>query len=182
MISSIKEFEDVFDKTFRGINKSSLSAVSYDRIRFALGGDLPNTDKKVNQVLDRCNQILQDCFLEKDIWLRIILWNKREKINLLNAGLKITHADLILEENIEANDTLILYKKKFSSSFLEPILLSNINYEIGKNPFANITCYFINFSIPLVINIYDDRGMDVVSPNKEFIKNLSSKYKDWLVT
>jgi hypothetical protein len=182
MISSIKEFEDVFEQTFGDINKESLSTVPFNRIRFALGDDLPNIDKKVKQVVYRCDQILNDCFAKKDIWLRIILWDRKEKDNLLNAGLNVMYADFILEGNFEGNNILILYKKKFSGSFLKPIILSNINFEIGKNPFAHITCYFINFSIPLVINIYDDRGMDIVSANKELTKNLSNKYKEWIIT
>ena len=180
MISSIKQFELALEKAFGNINRNSLSGISHGRVRFNLGGDSPNMKERLDQSLLRGKLILQDCLKDKDIWFRITFWNEGEKDNLLDAGLNINQVDLVLEDNIDDNDILVLYKRKFSATFINPIILSNINFEIGNKPFANFTCYFINFSIPVVINIYDDRGMDVVSTSSPFIKNLSQKYKDWI--
>lgn len=41
-----------------------------------------------------------------------------------------------------------------------------------EEPSANITCYFINFKRPIIINVYDDRGMDIYSPDKMIIDEL----------
>ena len=168
MISSIKQFDLAFENAFGEIkiNKHSLSNISKERIRFNLGGDLHDVKSRVNQSLLRSKQILTDCFKGEDTWLRITLWNHGEKDNLIKAGLKIDSTDVVLEENIDGDDILVLYKNNYSESFFNTIILSNINYEIGETPSANFTCYFINFSIPVVVNIYDDRGIDIVTPSR----------------
>jgi len=52
---------------------------------------------------------------------------------------------------------------------------SIINYENGREPSADITCY-VNFEIPILVNIYDDRGMNVISPDKSFASKLKKKF------
>jgi len=45
----------------------------------------------------------------------------------------------------------------------------------------NITCYFVGFDRSLILNIYDDRGMDVYSPNKVLIDELLNKFSQWSI-
>jgi hypothetical protein len=59
------------------------------------------------------------------------------------------------------------------------VITSIINYEMAEEPSANITCYFINFEKPVIINVYDDRGMDIYSPDKRIINELSNKFATW---
>ncbi|WP_214228786.1 DUF3885 domain-containing protein [Pedobacter sp. B4-66] len=47
---------------------------------------------------------------------------------------------------------------------------------MAEEPSANITCYFVDFDRSIIVNIYDDRGMDVYSPNKAIIEGLLNRF------
>lgn len=76
---------------------------------------------------------------------------------------------------------LYLYVKKYSSFIGSPIFTSIINYEMAEEPSADITSYFVDFDRSIIVNIYDDRGMDVYSPNKAIIKGLLNRFSSWLI-
>ncbi len=42
-------------------------------------------------------------------------------------------------------------------------------------------CYFINKSKGIILNLYDDRGMDVIAANKESLVNLYTTYNHWIL-
>ena len=55
-----------------------------------------------------------------------------------------------------------------------------INYDLTFTPSANITCYFVDFGEPIIVNIYDDRGCDIYSPNCEFADAVNACFSSWL--
>jgi hypothetical protein len=179
MINNATEFEDDFTRTFGNINRSTLSSINENRLRFELGGEEVDSNR-IKQALDRSNQILQYGFHNLDIWLRIILWSDKEEGFLEKAGLATQSADSAFKQKNE-EETLYLYYNKFSKSLIEPIITSIVNYEMAEEPSANITCYFVNFEKQLVINIYDDRGMDIYSTDKEIVEAISDKFYPWLI-
>mgnify|MGYP001081367849 CR=1 FL=1 len=180
MISNIDDFENFYNAVFPRIDKNTLSAQKNNRIRIELGGNKTGKNR-VKQCLFRCKKILKYCFEDHEIWLRMILWSDRERDNLKDANFQFNKAELTFERKLNEGNLLIIYKRQYSEFFCYPIVTSIINYEINREPFANITCYFINFSIPLIINIYDDRGMDIVSNNTKILKGIKEKFKDWII-
>jgi len=42
-------------------------------------------------------------------------------------------------------------------------------------------CFFINKTKNLILNLYDDRGMDVIASKKETLIELYSKYNHWIL-
>ena len=42
-------------------------------------------------------------------------------------------------------------------------------------------CYLFHHRHQLLFHIYDDRGMDIVSPHKDFLRKLYLEYNDWLL-
>lgn len=179
MIESSIEFENLFIHKFGNLDRTTLSSLGEDKLRFELGGE--ETDSiRIRQAIDRSGQILQYCFGVSPIWLRIILWGEDDDINLKNAGLVIKDADRTFSDKQE-EEILYLHYTKYSPFLVSPITTSIINYEMAEEPSANITCYFIDFEKLIIINIYDDRGMDVYSPDKGLIKDISSKFYDWLI-
>ncbi|WP_416221955.1 DUF3885 domain-containing protein [Sphingobacterium sp. InxBP1] len=67
---------------------------------------------------------------------------------------------------------------EFIGNYIKKLI---IHHDMAIEPSANITCYYINFEIPVVINIYDDRGMDVFSANFEFINDLRLNFLKWIL-
>lgn len=40
--------------------------------------------------------------------------------------------------------------------------------------------FFINVTKDIIMFIYDDRGCEVIAKNKEMIRDLYEKYKEWI--
>lgn len=177
MIEGSIEFENLFVQKFGDLDRGTLSSLVETRLRFELGGE-EDGSIRIKQAVERSNQIMQYCFHESPIWVRVILWGEDEEANLETAGLAIKDADKVFRDRQE-EEILYLYFKKYSSFLASPITTSIINYEMAEEPSANVTCYFIDFAKLIIINVYDDRGMDVYSPNKRLIEDISNKFYDW---
>jgi len=62
------------------------------------------------------------------------------------------------------------------------ILLALINTDFGsRQPSIGGECYFINHTKDLVLNLYDDRGMDVVAPKRETLLPLYNIHNEWIL-
>ncbi|WP_158799432.1 DUF3885 domain-containing protein [Pedobacter sp. L105] len=179
MIDSVINFEDLFIQKFGDIDRTSLSSLGINKLRFELGGEEEDLTR-INQATERSNLILRYCFGDLPIWLRIILWQKDEESSSESIRLVLGKADLVLRDQKE-EEVLYLHFKKYLQSQISPIATSIINYEMAEEPSSNITCYFVNFERSIVINIYDDRGMDVYAASRKFSEDLSSKFHDWLI-
>ena len=58
--------------------------------------------------------------------------------------------------------------------------LINTDFRI-RSPAISGECYFINKSKEIIINLYDDRGMDVIATNKNKLKDLYHNYNQWIL-
>jgi len=63
----------------------------------------------------------------------------------------------------------------------------NILYALINMDFSNRghslqgECFFINRTKNIILNLYDDRGMDVIASKKETLIELYSKYNHWIL-
>ena len=65
---------------------------------------------------------------------------------------------------------------------VENILSALINLDFrSRTPSIKGECYFVNESKGLVLNLYDDRGMDVVALEKEALVDLYHSRNEWLL-
>lgn len=179
-ISNKTEFYRAFVKSFGVIPETSLSGIRRNRIRLDLGGDITEDVSRVQQAVARSSAALDYCFEGKGLWLRIILWSDRELSSLKTAGLKLHLAAKVFEWKEQDYDVILIWYKHYSFELISPIVNSIINWDLCREPSANITCYFIDFTDQVVVNIYDDRGCDIHSPNEVFIKLLKARFKTWL--
>ncbi|HEK9102588.1 DUF3885 domain-containing protein [Bacillus pfraonensis] len=44
----------------------------------------------------------------------------------------------------------------------------------------NLDVFFINVTKDIIMFIYDDRGCEVIAKNKEMIRDLYIKYREWI--
>lgn len=162
----------MFLDRFGDISKITLSNIKKNRIRINLGEDLDGKSR-VNQALKRSKAVLDFCFKGKEIWLQIILWDNDALIALKTAGINPDYADNKLEWKEDDNNFLGLNYKQYSFQKILPICLSIINFDLAYSPSANITCYFIDFVEPIIVNIYDDRGCDIYSPSRSLFRKIN---------
>ena len=179
MIKNPSDFEKLFIEKFGDISRTTLGSLVENKLRFELGGEEAGS-VRINQALDRSSQILKYCFDGLSIWLRVILWDKESEVDLRNSGMHIETANNNFKSKDE-EEVMYLYFNKYSQAIVTPFITSIINYEMAEEPCANITCYFIDFERCIIINVYDDRGMDVYSLNKNIIRDLSDKFYTWLI-
>jgi hypothetical protein len=185
MIKNPIYFENAFTNVFGDINRTTLSNISTNRLRFELAGENESSTFRIKQAVHRSFQILNYCF-KKELWLRIILWDKSEEIFLKDSGLNIHKCNNYFSQNVILNEeklnVLYFYYQPVDPSILNIISTLIINYDLAKEPSENITCFFIDLQNFTLANIYDDRGMDVYSPVTHIIDNISSEFSDWKIT
>lgn len=165
-----RNFEQLIDEAFVSLDRFSLSAIN-NRLRLELGGEDMDNDNRVRQAIDRSASVLKYCFEGKEVLLRIVLWDREslKTIENLFAGLKYE-----IEKNDSFEDDVIYVKmEQYDEVICENIAKLIIHHDMALEPSVNITCYFMNFDIPAVVNIYDDRGLGIVSPDFCFLDDLS---------
>ena len=75
--------------------------------------------------------------------------------------------------------------------YLLPVTINDSNYmailwavcskDLGLQPSAQISAYFIDFKKQVVAHPYDDRGLDIVATEKEALNTLYEDYYHWLL-
>ncbi|SEL95117.1 DUF3885 domain-containing protein [Parapedobacter koreensis] len=178
-IKNSADLEGMFIEKFGDIPKTTLSSITDHRVRLGLGEDLED-ELRIQQALDRSAAVLDYCFGGKGVWLIIILWGANELSALETAGINPDKADKKLEWKENDYDVLCLHYEQYSFRMVSPIVASIINYELVFEPSANITCYFVDFTESLIVNIYDDRGCDIYSPNEDIVIDLSNRFTNWV--
>ena len=62
------------------------------------------------------------------------------------------------------------------------MILEIENQDLITNGFpSSKEVYFINNDKSVIFNMYDDRGLDVISTKKETIAPLYNKFNDWIL-
>lgn len=82
-------------------------------------------------------------------------------------------------------------EEEYYDEYLLPIEINNDNYlailwavcsqDLGIQPSAEISCYFLDFNRQIIAHPYDDRGMDIVATKKESLEFLYQDYYHWLL-
>jgi hypothetical protein len=83
------------------------------------------------------------------------------------------------EENPDVYRHFILFES--STDILSTLLWGALSLDLGIKPCPRATTYIISKKLDLIVNPYDDRGMDVISTNNELLKALYSKFNHYLL-
>lgn len=87
-----------------------------------------------------------------------------------------------LEYKCECWKRLNILNLKIEDIDYKNILLSLINTDFGsRTPSMWGECYFINRTKSVILNLYDDRGMDVIGATKESLLPLYKSKNEWLL-
>lgn len=138
---------------------------------------------KVVQVMKRFNQVANIIFSDKEIWVLLIIWDayRGTMEDLTNCGFKypeiyikgdyddeLLNTQLFDKEALKESEFFYLRYSKYAFEQIAPIVCAIAGYELGLERSANISAYFINFDdTPILLNLYDDRGLELVTDSKE---------------
>jgi hypothetical protein len=177
-------------------------------LRFEIGPsniEVWNNDNKTlnseyfREALERANNIFSAIFEPNDDISIVyqIFSDGRRKIKKRNAIFK--YVDLSINAIVDFSDHREIYSEDFDykcecwkRSTISGIRTKDINAnELLKaaintdfrslQPSFNGDCYFINHRKQLILNLYDDRGMDVVSTTKQALVGLYRSHYDLIL-
>jgi hypothetical protein len=202
MNRTIKEY---LTNNFAELNLSSLRG-KYN-IRFELGGKIENgTTERINQVVNRASEIYNQAIGNNEIIISIEeyetdfydLENKNqpylsELITFENldrfkgpfeqtyyetdkSGNSIEH---IFEDKIDCD--LLIGKITLDKETVSKIIRGKANLEMGFEPAIPQNIYFYSISKRIGFRIYDDRGCDIWSDNKENLKPIYESLNRWIL-
>lgn len=140
------------------------------KIRYELGLNY-NGNERFETAFATAEKLFIKYFKDNKLWIRLILWDIKDESMLLHSALYPLND--FLKFKVINDDSLVLYflLEKFDFTVVEGLVKSSIGYELGIEDTLNITCFYFNDLI--ILNVYDDRGLDVVTTcqNKNDILN-----------
>jgi hypothetical protein len=156
-------------------------------------------EKYFNAALERAQSIFNTAFTPSDdisIVYQIFADGRRKikkKCYILRQINTESTKELSFSEHRELYSENLNYKCEFwhratasgltaKDANIKKILLALINTDFGsRHPSTGGECYFINHTKGLVLNLYDDRGMDIVALKKETLRPLYRTHNKWLL-
>lgn len=163
---------------------------------FEMGGviSLDEPEFRLNQVKERFKEIMDFVFSNKEIYLVLFVWDldrgtlkelekcgfNKDLAQYIGSNFKI---DNYKAKKLRKNDIISLYYyPKYSFDCIEPIAQAIGAYELALEPSASIDAYFVSIDSnnELLLTLYDDRGVDFMTPEKELFNILTDKFKKYI--
>lgn len=130
----------------------------------------------------------KDFFLQKrplNVYLKYI--KDKQRLYQLNHRVLQNEIQDEEEDNQFVTHRFVLHCKKTEFKYTQ--LLKAISYEdfahsstiLKNNPQSGYDIYFVNLSKKVIFHLYDDRGCDILSSDKESIHFLYEEYNDWIL-
>lgn len=159
-----------------------------------IGTDIGSNDLYFKEAHKRSVSIFEECFSKDDeiIFVYQQYSDGRKKIRKSNYVLKqiapkgiFEYCDVRdiyeLEYKCMCWKRVIVQGLKRSDINYSNILLALVNTDFSREPSTNGECYFINSTTGLILNLYDDRGMDVISKTSDVLRPIYERFNDWLL-
>lgn len=200
VLSSLK---DKFSKTIKSIGFQKLvHPIFYNSeigIRFEIGNPKTNNyvgktinPKYINEAFDRAITLYQNLPHPPDV-LRIDMYPAEEvtpdhMITLENiCDLGLVQPLEIYDETVTDEDDSFIRRHLYWDLTTTKINTDMLLREIILSDFGRISglasnVYFINTQDNVLFHMYDDRGADVISADKELLRPLYEKYNSWILS
>lgn len=164
-------------------------------LRFNLQTSSPDKEEYFDEVIKRTTTLYQKTFDPTDNLLIVFIqfkW-KRRKIRFRNYFFKQIKG--LNREEIDYRRINRLYEKNdiddiWNAATIK-ITADRLNYtetfraianvDFARDPNIQGQVYLINTDKKIIFNMYDDRGLDIISTDKEFLKSLYKTFDSWLL-
>jgi hypothetical protein len=199
-----QEYRQFLQDHFKRLNlRAPLFYNSDFGLRFDLQVGETNTEKYFQNVIRRATTIFQNAFDDSDnVFLVLMDYKyKRRKIRFsnfifkqildLHTGEIIFLKEIGLYDPHDKFDIRNIGVIKLTSGRInhKTVLLAIANQDFpsrfprleNNHIISNKEIYFINISKKLILNMYDDRGLDVVATDIETLRPIYEKHKDWIL-
>ena len=204
MQTTKQEYRQFLTDNFKGLRLRAPLFYSWDiGLRFDLQVGNTDTDEYFQEVTRRASTIFQTVFDNSDKVFVVFMdyKYKRRKIRFSTFtfqqidGLKKTDVSYSKENRLyELDDKFDIRNIAIIKTTMQKINYANILMAIGhtdfpprrprldqKGVFTAKEVYFINVDKKLIFHMYDDRGLDIISADKETLRPIYLKHNDWLL-
>jgi hypothetical protein len=202
-VTKKQEYFEFINDNFKGLVVAKGLFYNWNiGLRFDLQVGKTNTDEYFNQVAKRATTLFLETFDSTDsLYLVFIDFKyKRRKIRFSNYCfrqiLQLSKTEIHYtkaRQLYEPNDRLDIRNVAIIKLKTERINFRNILSAIAHSDFpkrqprldkngvsTNKEVYFINTTKKIIFNMYDDRGLDILANDREILRPLYEKHKDWL--
>jgi hypothetical protein len=199
-----KEYRQFLEDSFKGLRLRKPLFYSWDLgLRFDLQVGDTDTDEYFQEVTRRASTIFQTAFDNSDKVFVVFMdyKYKRRKIRFSNftfqqiESLKKTDVSYSKEKRLyEPDDKFDIRNIAIIKTTTQKINYANILTAIGhtdfpprqprldqKGVFTAKEMYFINLDKKLIFHMYDDRGLDIISADKEALRPIYIKHNDLIL-
>lgn len=204
MQTTKQEYRQFLQDHFKRLNlRAPLFYNSDFGLRFDLQVGETNTEKYFQNVIRRATTIFQNAFDDSDnVFLVLMDYKyKHRKIRFsnfifkqildLHTGEIIFLKEIGLYEPHDKFDIRNIGVIKLTSGRInhKTVLLAIANQDFpsrfprleNNHIISSKEIYFININKKLILNMYDDRGLDVVATDIETLRPIYEKHKDWIL-
>jgi hypothetical protein len=163
-------------------------------IRFELGLIELEGSEYFKEILYRAKSIFNFLFTEDDsIWLIASVSNDYKGIDLPNIKRFLRNKKLIYnlscktvpyeydEEDTEMRTIQYSLKVNKKDLRLDYLIKALGNQHFARKPMINCNLSFVNETKGILFHMYDDRGCDVFSLNKDTLSPLYHKFRKWIL-
>lgn len=175
---------------------NQLMKQSFNWIRFELGLVELHGSKYFKEMHDRAKSIFNFLFTESDsIWLIASISNDNayKGIDLPNIKRFLRNKKLIYnlkcktvpyeydEEDAEMRTIQFSLKVNKKDIRLDYLIEAIGNRDFARKPMINCNLSFVNETKGILFHMYDDRGCDVFSLNRDTLSTLYHKFRKWIL-
>lgn len=195
------EYRQFLNDNFKGLRLKMPLFYSWNYgLRFDLQSGDTSTDEYFEEVTRRASTIFQTAFANSDhVYLVLLDWKyKRRKIRFGNFIFKQI-SNLHKSEVCYSRETGLYSSKDNFDVAIIKLTADRINFEniftaIGHSDFpprlptldrnrslTNKEVYFVNIGKKLILNMYDDRGLDIIATDKETLRSIYERHNDLIL-
>jgi hypothetical protein len=180
-ILSVRDFDRRFTALFDRTRFETLATSSLPRVRLQMGS-VSDPKQRRDQVVERCLRVARYVLDNGPFWTRMTVWGEgchTALSELQRCGLGFS-PDVLMKDAVDDSCVLVNHWKVFSENAVSASAFVIAGFDLGLDPHIDMKCYFVSFVHNVILNLYDDRGLDVVALSPSLIKNVEREFS-WLV-
>ncbi|MEE1899176.1 hypothetical protein V1389_12555 [Flavobacterium rakeshii] len=163
------------------------------KIVFKLNDYLEDNTENFLHVVNKFKEISEYVLANKEVYLLLMKWDKTQTSqDIKSSGFNEDEADSkfkledykeMINPFLEEEDELIcLNYNNYDFSAIKKLAEGIAGFELGIESGLNISIYFISFDdYPVLLNMYDDRGMEVLLEDEKAYNEIKLKFSKYLL-
>lgn len=183
----IKQALEIFGRSAFGHNLFANNA-SAIRFELALG---ESRIERFDTALHRASTVAEDLFGASERLCICLMYYGASFVGAKSSFQSLKECEVAINRPYEIDrqqiddelggetQTRVFFESDFSSAYR--MIWGTIAQELGVRPSLEFNLYVFDPNLRVLMHPYDDRGMDILGPNRERMSEIYANYSDWLL-